>query len=126
MVPGTGEWVDGMGGPEGTPPTLMKVFHPGGKTCHRMGWLVIGRVDLNDPQMHLTIINADSGNKEGLDKRCVVVEETNRQTIYDPRNHPPIPEILVFMSDKEREWLKENRHWPAELELTPHPVEDQD
>jgi len=107
-----------------------KIFAPDGTYLIARGWLGLLK-DGGSNALQLWFLHED-GEQSKLSHRVVVYNLDEDAVIYNPRNIDSLLPFgfhmssVIFMTRKDKAWLKANPSWPEILELTPNPVADGD
>jgi hypothetical protein len=103
------------------PPAKLKLFAPNGDTREVFGFVGV-RTSPKSSQLMELFLQEDDGKVTVLSKKVVVVNQETGIVAYNPRQAPNCMGPIVFFGYSEREWLKQNPHWPGILELYDNPT----
>ena len=103
------------------PPTKLKVYAPNGDTKELKGH--VGIRAIAGPQAGELYVLHENGSIEVLSKKVVVQNLETGEICYNPRIPLRVGDRW-FLTSVEVDWLRENPHWPAVLELWDNPVEN--
>jgi hypothetical protein len=124
-----GYWGGEGSGPVNVGPSVprkLKIWAPNLDRTERTGFLALRTVVEGADLMSLYIVSARTISQpekwEEFSPLCVVQDAMTGDVLYSPRSAPALPEPLVLITKRMREWLEEHPGWPRELELESSPV----
>jgi hypothetical protein len=107
-------------------PRKLKVWAPNRDRTERTGFLALRTVVEGADLMGLYVVHARTISQpekwEEFSALCVVQDVVTGEVLYTPRRAPELPEPLVLITKKLKDWLEEHPGWPRELELESSPV----